>query len=166
MGLATAELLASRGAIISLADLNEDGLKVATRLLPGSDKHMYNIIDVRNSQSVNLWVESTIQQLGKLDGAVNMAGIITPATPITGQTDESWDFTFAVNTRGVFCCLRAELNAMTKGGSIVNAASTFGQMGAPGNSAYCASKAAVIGLSRTAAKENPHVRVNCVSPGQ
>ncbi len=47
----------------------------------------------------------------------------------------------------------------------VSAASTFGQFGAPGNAAYCASKAAVIGLSRTAAKENPNVRVNCVSPG-
>lgn len=48
----------------------------------------------------------------------------------------------------------------------VSAASVFGQMGAPGNAGYCASKAAVIGLSRTAAKENPHVRINCVSPGK
>lgn len=48
----------------------------------------------------------------------------------------------------------------------VSAASVFGQMGAPGNAGYCSSKAAVIGVSRTAAKENPHLRINCVSPGK
>lgn len=48
----------------------------------------------------------------------------------------------------------------------VSAASVFGQMGAPGNAGYCSSKAAVIGVSRTAAKENPHLRINCVSPGE
>ena len=165
MGLATANLLASRGAIISLADLNENGLQTAIKSLGSSDKHMYTVIDVRESDSVNAWIDSTVQKLGKLDGAVNMAGVITPATPITAMSDDAWNFNSDVNTRGVFFCLRAQLNAMSKGGSIVNAASVFGQKGSPGVSAYCASKAAVIGLARTAAKENPHVRINCVSPG-
>ncbi|KAJ9654506.1 hypothetical protein H2198_006449 [Neophaeococcomyces mojaviensis] len=165
MGLATAQLLASRGAIISLADLNETGLAEATKSLSNSEKHIQTVVDVRNSQAVNSWIELTVQKLGKLDGAVNMAGIITRATPITEETDENWDFNFAVNARGVFFCLRAQLRAMTSGGSIVSAASTFGQMGAPGVAPYCASKAAVIGLSRTAAKENQHIRVNCVAPG-
>ncbi|KND90768.1 3-oxoacyl-[acyl-carrier-protein] reductase FabG, partial [Tolypocladium ophioglossoides CBS 100239] len=165
MGLATAHLLASRGAIISLADINEDAVKAAARSLPGSDRHIYEVVDVSNSPSVDAWIETTVQKLGKLDGAVNMAGVICPAAAVTDETDENWDLVFAVNTRGAFNCLRAELKAMTAGGSIVTAASVFGQFGAPGNAAYCASKAAVIGLSRAAAKENQHIRVNCVSPG-
>lgn len=120
MGLATAKLLASRGAIISLADINEAAVKAATDSLPGSDKHIYSVVDVRNSQTVNSWIESTVQKLGKLDGAVNMAGIITPAKPVAEETDETWDFNFAVNARGVFASMRAEIRAMKAGGSIVS----------------------------------------------
>lgn len=120
MGLATARLLASRGAVISLADLNEEGLKTAISSLPRSEEHMYTAIDVRKSESVNSWIESTVQKLGKLDGAVNMAGIITAGCPITEMTDESWNFNFDVNARGVFFCLRAQLKAMKSGGSIVS----------------------------------------------
>ncbi|KAJ0122978.1 short chain dehydrogenase reductase protein [Diaporthe amygdali] len=151
MGLATAQLLATRGATISLADINQDGLKEAVRSLENSEKHIYTVVDVRNSQSVDAWITSTVAKFGRLDGAVNMAGVITPATPITEVRDEDWNFSFDVNARGVFYC--------------VSAASTFGQFGAVGNVAYCASKAAVIGLTRTAAKENQKIRVNCVSPG-
>ncbi|CEF87572.1 hypothetical protein FGSG_11263 [Fusarium graminearum PH-1] len=164
MGLATAQLLASRGAIISLADINEEVLKSVLDSLPGNG-HIYQVVDVSQSESVNAWIKQTIDKFGKLDGAVNMAGIIAEPTPLTEYTDEVWDRMFAVNTRGVFNCLRAELKTITAGGSIVSAASVFGQFGAPGHVAYCASKAAVIGLSRTAAKENEHIRVNCVSPG-
>jgi NAD(P)-dependent dehydrogenase (short-subunit alcohol dehydrogenase family) len=120
MGLATAQLLASRGASLSLADLNEETLKEAASSLPGSDRHICTVIDVRSSKSVDAWINTTVERLGKLDGAVNMAGAITPATPVTEETDEHWDLTFAVNARGVFCCLRAELNAMGPGGSIVS----------------------------------------------
>jgi NAD(P)-dependent dehydrogenase (short-subunit alcohol dehydrogenase family) len=120
MGLATAQLLASRGAIISLADLNEAALKTVTEALPGSKSHIYSVIDVRKSDTVNAWIQSTIEKLGKLDGAVNMAGIISPAVPIAQMADETWDFELSVNARGVFACLRAEINAMTAGGSIVS----------------------------------------------
>lgn len=89
MGLATARLLASRGAIISLADLNQPGLQTATKSLPGSDRHMYTVIDVRNSDSVNAWIDSTVQKLGRLDGAVNMAGVITPATSVSNMSDDA-----------------------------------------------------------------------------
>jgi NAD(P)-dependent dehydrogenase (short-subunit alcohol dehydrogenase family) len=124
MGLATAKLLASRGAIISLADLNKEALETATESLPGSDKHICNTVDVRDSQSVDAWIEWTVEKLGKLDGAVNMAGVITPATKVTEMTDSDWDFTFAVNARGVFCCIRSQLKAMTAGGCIVSYPST------------------------------------------
>ncbi|KAM0468155.1 hypothetical protein ACHAP7_011228 [Fusarium lateritium] len=164
MGLATAQLLASRGAIISLADINEDALIKAKESLSGS-KHIYHVVDVSKSDSVNAWIQDTMRIFGKFDGAVNMAGIIAEPKPVKDYDDDIWDKMFAVNARGVFNCIRAELNAMSAGASIVSAASVFGQFGAPGHVAYCASKAAVIGLSRTAAKENPHIRVNCVSPG-
>lgn len=120
MGLATAQLLSSRGAIISLADINEDGLKTAVQSLKGSDKHLFTVVDVRSSQSVDAWITSTVDKLGRLDGAVNMAGIITPATPITEVTDDNWNFSFDVNARGVFYCVRAQLRAMGDGASIVS----------------------------------------------
>lgn len=120
MGLATAKLLASRGAIVSMADINEGALKTEIQSLPGSDKHMYTVIDVRSSQSVDAWIKSTVEKLGKLDGAVNMAGVISPGKPITEETDETWNFNFDVNARGVFFCIRAQLRAMGPGGSIVS----------------------------------------------
>ncbi|KAF2824650.1 hypothetical protein CC86DRAFT_456697 [Ophiobolus disseminans] len=165
MGLATAKLLASRGARISLADINENALKIAVASLHDSERHEYYVVDVRKSDSVDAWIEATVKQFGQLNGTVNMAGIITKAMPVTEVTNDDWDFSFAVNVKGVFNCLRAQLKAMSPGGSIVSAASVFGQFGAPGNAAYCASKAAVIGLSRTAAKENQNIRINCVAPG-
>lgn len=126
MGLATAKLLASRGAILSLADINESAVKAATDSLTGSDKHMCAVVDVRHSQSVDTWIRSTVEKLGKLDGAVNMAGVISPAKPITEETDETWNFNFDVNARGVFFCLRVQLRAMGVGGSIVCANELLG----------------------------------------
>ncbi|RMZ91358.1 hypothetical protein DV736_g1388, partial [Chaetothyriales sp. CBS 134916] len=169
MGLATAQLLASRGAHVSLADLNEERLQKARLTLSVSDddeRHLYTVVDVGKTASVDAWIEATVQKFGRLDGAVNMAGVIIKATPIVDASDKDWEFVMGVNATGVFRCLRAQLRAMNgKGGSIVSAASTFGQIGAPGNVAYCASKAAVIAATRTAAKEHDHIRVNCVAPG-
>lgn len=121
MGLATTELLASRGAVISLADINEEALKTAMQSLPNSSQHMCTVVDVRSSKSVDEWIDSTVQKFGKLDGAVNMAGVITPATLVVQETDEHWDFAFNVNARGVFFCVRAQLRAMKSGASIVRA---------------------------------------------
>ncbi|KAF2106170.1 hypothetical protein BDV96DRAFT_337022 [Lophiotrema nucula] len=165
MGLATAQLLASRGALISLADINNDALQKAGQTLPRSHSHLCTKVDVRELDQVQTWMSSTVERFGRLDGAVNMAGVIKPAVPITELSGDDWEFTFAVNAKGILNCLKAQIEAMGDGGSIVNAASVFGQFGAPGNAAYCASKAAVIALSRTAAKETPHIRINCVSPG-
>ena len=126
MGLATAHLLASRGAIISLADLNETALATALESLPCTStgptekKHIAFVIDVRDSQTVDSWIEETVRSLGRLDGAVNMAGVILPACPVANMTDQEWDFVMGVNARGVFSCIRAQVNAMGGGGSIVS----------------------------------------------
>ncbi len=108
MGLATAQLLASRGAIISLADINEAAVKDATASLEhrNGQEHMYSVVDVQSSKGVDSWIEATVQKLGRLDGAVNMAGIIKHARPIAESTDEDWESTFALNARGVYYCLR------------------------------------------------------------
>lgn len=120
MGLAVATLLASRGATISLADINAVALEIAAASLPEADRHMCTVVDVRKSESVDSWIQSTVQKLGKLDGAVNMAGVITPAAPIIETSDDAWNFCLDVNARGVFFCLRAQLRVMTTGGSIVS----------------------------------------------
>ncbi|KAF4470863.1 Short-chain dehydrogenase reductase SDR [Fusarium albosuccineum] len=165
MGLATAQLLAARGASLSLADVNEIALKKAIESLPGSpEKYLAVAVDVRKSASVDAWIEKTVQNFGKLDAAVNMADVLGPSGPLTDITDEQLNSVLSVNVNGVFNCLRAQLKAI-KTGSIVSTASTFGQISMPNCSAYCASKAAVIAFSKSAAKENKEVRVNCVSPG-
>lgn len=120
MGLATAKLVASRGAIVSLADINEAALQTAINSLTASDQHLYTVVDVRDSSQVDSWIQSTVQKFGKIDGAVNMAGVISPATPITETTDATWDFNFAVNSTGLFYCLRAQLRTMSARGSVVS----------------------------------------------
>ncbi|KAI1035786.1 hypothetical protein LB505_003828 [Fusarium chuoi] len=164
IGLAVAKLLASRRAQLSLADMNKAGLEDALKSLTG-DGHIITQVDVRDSQEVNAWIEKTVSVFGKLDGAVNMAGVFTHGTCLRDETDETWDFIMGVNARGVFNCLRAELNHIKSGGSIVSAASVDGQAGFANASVYCASKHAVIGMSRSAAKENENIRINCVAPG-
>lgn len=120
MGLATAKLLASRQAIIALADINAEALDTAVESLEYTVKHMITVVDVRDSTAVSTWIESIVAKYGKLDGAVNMAGIITHATPVVDTTDDVWTRTFDVNVNGVFNCLRAQLRAMGSGGSIVS----------------------------------------------
>lgn len=120
MGLATAKLLAERGAIISLADINNGALINAVKLLEQSEKHMITTVDVRDGSAVNEWISQTVAKYGRLDGAVNMAGIITHATPIIETSDDDWKRTFEINVTGVFNCLRAQIRAMGDSGSIVS----------------------------------------------
>ncbi|EEU35119.1 uncharacterized protein NECHADRAFT_19041, partial [Fusarium vanettenii 77-13-4] len=77
MDLATAQLLAARGGSLSSADLNETVLKMAVKLLQGShERYLAVPVDVRKSASVNAWIEKTVQHFGKLNAAVNMAGVL------------------------------------------------------------------------------------------
>lgn len=87
--------------------------------LPRPKDHVYTVVDVRDSKSVNAWIESTMNKLGKLDGAVNMAGVITAGCPLKDEMDENFSLTFDINARGVFYCLRAQLQNMKAGASIV-----------------------------------------------
>ncbi|CAK7200155.1 hypothetical protein SEUCBS139899_002845 [Sporothrix eucalyptigena] len=163
IGLATAKLLAARGAILSVADVSEERLHAAMELLPKGT--VAATVDVRDSKQVADWIDRTVHIHGRLDGAVNMAGVVTMGTMLRDDTDDAWDFIMGVNAKGTFNCLRAQLQHMSKGGSIVNAASVAGQMGVAALGIYSASKHAVIGLTKSAAREHPDIRVNAVAPG-
>jgi NAD(P)-dependent dehydrogenase (short-subunit alcohol dehydrogenase family) len=86
--------------------------------LPG-EGHIITVVDVSQSREVDAWIQKTVEQLGRLDGAVNFAGIVRLG-PITEASDEDWGRTMAINCSGVFYCLRAELKSMLDGGSIVS----------------------------------------------
>lgn len=104
MGLGTAEYLAIRRAVISLADINESAVQVAVKLMPSIDKHIYPVVDIRSSETVDAWITSPVEKLDKFDGAVNMAGENTPVTLVTDFSNKKWDLEFSVNARGDFCC--------------------------------------------------------------
>lgn len=123
IGLATAQLLASRGAILSLADVNSTALGTALASLTpvtSQQEHMCQVVDVRDASTVDAWIAATVERFGRLDGAANIAGIITPARPITEVLDDEFERSLAVNVKGVFHCLRAQLRVMTERGAIVS----------------------------------------------
>ncbi|CAK7221527.1 hypothetical protein SBRCBS47491_004555 [Sporothrix bragantina] len=169
---ATAHYLAKRGAKLSLADINGEPLqKIANEIKAAHDVEViYSQVDVRIASDVQAWIDKTVQTFGSLDGAANLAGVIGKTigkVPVSECDDGDWDFNIAVNLTGVMHCVRAQLNAIADGGSIVNAASIAGQIGRPFSAAYAVSKHGVVGLTRSAAKEvgGRGIRVNSVAPG-
>jgi NAD(P)-dependent dehydrogenase (short-subunit alcohol dehydrogenase family) len=171
IALATAHLLASRGATLSITDLQEAALAKAASELGEKHKvpvHSF-VLDVRSREAVDSWIEEIIQKFGRLDGAANLAGMIGKSIGITGVADtdeDEWNFVIGVNLTGVMHCMRAQMKVIAEGGSIVNAASIAGLMGRANNGAYAASKHRVIGFTRCTAKEIgvKGVRVNSIAP--
>lgn len=171
IGLATAHLLASRGATLSLADVSDKGLDAASQAIKA--KHGVDVLtyplDVRKGEQVDAWINETISKFGRLDGAANIAGVIPKTIGVGGIAEleeEEWEFIIGVNLTGVMHCMRAQMKAISDGGSIVNAASIAGLTGRANNAAYAASKHGVIGLTKSAAKEigARGVRVNSFAP--
>lgn len=170
IGLAIAKQLRAQGALLSLADLSQDALDNARTVLDATeDQVLATVVDVGESARVNEWIENTVRKFGRLDGAANMAGFIGKHHGVRNlkeQDDEQWGLIMRVNVTGLMYCMRAELNHMGKGASIVNAASVQGVRGFPKHAAYSTSKHAVVGLTRSAAREvAPDIRVNAVAPG-
>jgi NAD(P)-dependent dehydrogenase (short-subunit alcohol dehydrogenase family) len=172
IGLSTAHLLASHGAHLSLADLNTSALEQAKRDLKKEFPDVQILtfpLDVRRESEVSAWIQKTIETFGSLHGAANLAGVISRDIGIKGieeQDVDEWDFVLDVNLKGVMLCMKYELRHLGEGGSVVNASSIAGVVGMARNASYTASKHAVIGLTRSAAKEvgKRGVRVNAICP--
>jgi NAD(P)-dependent dehydrogenase (short-subunit alcohol dehydrogenase family) len=174
IGLATAKLLVSQGANVSISDIDDDALQRATKdiLETCGAQHKGNILavaaDVRSTAQVKAWIDSTIDKFGKLTGGANMAGITghEPTTTAANIEDDLWERIIGVNLTGVMMCQREQLRVMQDGGSVVNCASVAGIRGVKGQAAYSASKHGVVGLSKSAAKEMAarKIRINVVAP--
>lgn len=175
IGLATAQLLFSVGAKLSLSDRSPIPLEQAAQALlaahPNRNKQdiLTAEVDVTSSAQVTSWIQETVKRFARLDGAVNSAGISAVQMGkgrIRNLSDEDWALCMGINATGVFYSMRAELNAMINGGSIVNLASLAGVIAIPGAAEYGASKHAVVGLTKTGAREEGQagIRVNAVAP--
>ncbi|KAH3999085.1 hypothetical protein HBH70_093320 [Parastagonospora nodorum] len=173
IGLATAHLLASHGAHLSLADVNTSALDKTEKDIKAkhpNTKILTYTLDVRNESDVAAWIAKTIDVFDRLDGAANLAGVIGASIGVKGvqeQDIDEWDYVLGVNLKGVMLCLKHQLKHMGAGASVVNASSVAGVIGMANNAAYTASKHAVIGLTRSAAKEvgKRGVRINAICPG-
>lgn len=133
IGFATAKVLAQRGATVSIADIDPDAMSTATAYFEEQGiEALVSRVDVSQRPQVEDWLDATVEKYGRLDGAANVAGIIGKhhgLRAVAELEDEEWHKIIAVNLTGTMYCLRAQLNRIVDGGSIVNVASIHGIKG-------------------------------------
>ena len=170
IGKSVARRLAEAGASIVVVDIDEDSAVRAAREIEAATgvKTPSFCCDVSVYNQVDSVIDKVIEQFARLDILINNAGI-TRDSLIMRMKPEDWDLVLRINLTGAFNFIRAACRQMTKqrSGAIVNISSVVGLMGNPGQANYAASKAGLIGLTKTAAKEfaTRGVRVNAVAPG-
>jgi NAD(P)-dependent dehydrogenase (short-subunit alcohol dehydrogenase family) len=172
LGAATALKFAQEGARVVIAARRvEQSEGVVARIVAAGGAAHFVPADISSATDVKRLVESTLEKFGRLDCAVNNAGISGPRfTPIADVSEEQWDQVMSVNLRGVWLCMKHEIPAMLRGGggAIVNVASIYGlKPGDMGHGAYATSKHAVVGLTTSAAADygQAGLRINAVAPG-
>ncbi|MGD0228893.1 MAG: 3-oxoacyl-[acyl-carrier-protein] reductase [Syntrophorhabdales bacterium] len=166
IGRAIAEFLAGKGSHIAIFDI-ADGADTVRAIEAKGVKAAFFRTDVSDLREVQDAVTAVVGELGGVDNLVNNAGI-TRDRLVLRMTEDDWDQVIRVNLKGVFSCTKAVLrHLLKKGGCIVNIASIAGLMGNPGQANYAASKAGIIGFTKTVAKEYGErgIRVNTIAPG-
>jgi len=170
LGEAISVLFAMNGATVVLADLDVEGAeRVLRQIEQDGGKGRVVKTDVSNPDEARALVEVAVKEFGRLDVAVNNAGIGGPTAPVGEYPIEGWDRIIAINLSGVFYGMHYQIPAMlaSGGGAIVNMASIAGKVGLANASGYTAAKHGVVGLTETAAVEYGArgIRVNAVGPG-
>ncbi len=166
IGRVTAENFAREGARIAICDVNPEAGQAAAKAL--GPEASFERVDVGSTTAVSGWVDTVFDKYGQIDVLVNNAGITRDGL-IMRMKEEDWDAVINVNLKSAFNCIKAVSRIMVKqrSGRIINLASVVGVMGNPGQANYVASKAGMIGLTKTVAKElgARGITVNAVAPG-
>ncbi|UCH46195.1 MAG: 3-oxoacyl-[acyl-carrier-protein] reductase [Nitrospiraceae bacterium] len=169
IGKSIAIEMAKEGANIGVADINLGTAESAAQEISSSGvKSTALQLDVSNQSSVTDAVQAFTKELGSLDVLVNNAGI-TRDTLLMRMKEEDWDAVLNINLKGTFLCMKESVKIMAKQryGKIINISSVVAFIGNPGQANYSASKAGLIGLTRTVAREyaSRGIRVNAIAPG-
>lgn len=170
IGKATAELFAKHGASVVISDIQEaEGKATTENIIANGSKASFIKTDVSRPEEMEALVNFAVKTYGKLDIAINNAGIGGELNPIADMSIEGWNKVIEVNLNSIFYGMKYQIQAMLKNGSgsIVNIASILGAVGFAGSSAYTAAKHGVLGISKAAALEysSQGIRINAVGPG-
>ncbi len=169
IGREIALALAADGADVAICDVNlEAAQKTAADIEATGKKSLAIKANVASSADVSAMIEQVVEKFGRIDILVNNAGITRDGL-ILRMKDEDWDLVLSINLKGAFLCTKSALKYMTKqrSGTVINIASIVGAMGNAGQANYVASKAGLIGLTKTIAREyaNRGITANAVAPG-
>ena len=169
IGRSVGLILARNGANVVVSDINLEKAEETAKEIEGiGPKAMAIRVNVANPGDVEGMVDAVLERFGRIDILVNNAGIARDKL-ILRMTEEDWDSVLSINLKGTFNCTKAVVKQMSKQrrGKIVNIASVSGEMGNPGQANYSASKAGVIGFTKTIAREfaKRGINVNAIAPG-
>ncbi len=168
IGLDIAEKFIKNGAKIVLTDISRELLEEAEKRLASQGEVISVPCNVTNSGEVKGLIQETVEHFGSIDIMINNAGV-TKDTLLLRMKEEDWDFVLNVNLKGAFLATQAAAKAMVKqkSGRIINISSVVGLMGNAGQSNYSSSKAGILGLTKSSAKElaGRGITVNAIAPG-